>query len=233
MQPYFVVSLAILGIAHAEGNAPTCQQFMKEMSDEMRLDFLKKHNRYRSKLALGHVVIGEEPPNSLPYNLTYAHTASKMMDLEYDCDLEKSAYRSAEKCHHVASSSEKYDENVYVIKDTSLYNVALRAINSWTSETFYINQTAESVPYLSNNTISNFANVAWETHSKLGCAVFKCYEGKITVVCHYAPRVKKNDEAIYTVGKPCKECGPDFFCHRDVGLCENFTQAAYQSQDIH
>ncbi|KAL6741245.1 hypothetical protein Aduo_014518 [Ancylostoma duodenale] len=214
------ILLAILSIAHADGGDLTCSQNTGDMSYDMRLKFLELHNGFRSRLALGHVSI----VNVESYNISsYAHRASKMKILEYDCQLEDSAFESAQKCSNNASSSY---ENVYVIKDTEDHEIdeALEAINSRSSEALDIIQTEEGIPYLSNSSISNFANMARDTHSKVGCAVFSCNSGKTTthVVCQYAS--EENEEGkpkpIYTIGVQCTGCLPKF-CHPDIGLCEN------------
>ncbi|KAL6741249.1 hypothetical protein Aduo_014522 [Ancylostoma duodenale] len=60
--------------------------------------------------------------------------------------------------------------------------------------------------------------LAWDTHTKFGCAVVKCDSGKTHLVCHYAPKVQKEGEQIYETGEPCAGCREDE-CFEDEGLC--------------
>ncbi|RCN49740.1 SCP-like protein [Ancylostoma caninum] len=227
MKSYLVVLAAIAGIAHANEHDPTCPQNGEKMEkgfdDAMRLKFLALHNGYRSRLALGHVSITEESEDYDLYDLLYAPTASKMRYLKYDCEAEKSAYESAKKCQTTASSWEKYDENLQVIEDPrDINHAALKAIISWATEAFNLNKTGEGVLYRSNHNISNFANLAWDTREKVGCAVVKCSPRTTHVVCHYPKIVKKEGKPIYITGKPCGGCGDyanKFFCHADEGVC--------------
>ncbi|KIH62672.1 SCP-like protein [Ancylostoma duodenale] len=136
---------------------------------------------------------------------------------EYDCEAENSAYESAKAtCSGTASSSDEYDENLHVVEGDEVD--PLEAINSWSSEALDLNQAAAGNLYLSSYNISNFANLAWDTHTKFGCAVVKCDSGKIHLVCHYAPKVQKEGEQIYETGEPCAGCREDE-CFEDEGLC--------------
>ncbi|EPB73204.1 SCP-like protein [Ancylostoma ceylanicum] len=128
------------------------------MTNELRRRFLRLHNGYRSILALGHVNISEESNETF----LYAHRASRMRILDYDCDAEGSAYESAIKqCSSNKSSSAEYDENVYVIDNTYEDEVdpALKAISSWTSQAFNLTHAEEGIPYQWNDSVSDFANV--------------------------------------------------------------------------
>ncbi|RCN49739.1 SCP-like protein [Ancylostoma caninum] len=208
---------------------------MLDFNDSIRLQFLAMHNGYRSLLALGHVNITEEPEyydfntyDSSYYDSLYAPSASKMRYLKYDCEAEKSAYKSASNCSDSSSPSEDYDENKQIIENSSnISEAALKAIISWAREASNLNKTGEEVLYQPNLNISNFANLAWDTREKFGCAVAKCPLEKtnattIHVVCHY-PKINKTEgEPIYTTGMPCRNCSDyadEFFCHADEGVC--------------
>ncbi|KIH51962.1 SCP-like protein [Ancylostoma duodenale] len=152
---------------------------------------------------------------------------------KYDCEAEKSAYESARNCSNSAFPSEKYDENKQVIENsTDTYDAARKAILSWAREALNLNVTEddEEVLYRSNHSISNFANLAWDTREKVGCSVAKCPLGTtnattIHVVCHYPKIDKKEEKPIYKVGMPCEHCNEyaknadGFFCHADEGVC--------------
>ncbi|RCN49737.1 SCP-like protein [Ancylostoma caninum] len=125
-----------------------------------------------------------------------------MLSQEYDCDAEASAYESAEKCEDNASSHEKYDENLHVIDEEQQYHdPVLEAGNSWWSEVL------DTYKNVYNSTINaNFANMAWDTRERFGCAIFTCSK-KHHVVCHY-PKIEKTEgEQIYKIGDgPCSDC---------------------------
>ncbi|EPB73209.1 SCP-like protein [Ancylostoma ceylanicum] len=184
------------------------------MDDGTRLSIMEKHNKYRSLLALG----------LLKTKKGYAHSASKMRQLDYDCVVEKSAYESAKKCSPTASSSGKYDENLYVIKDGS---DVIKAIDSWWNEVYTLQmnekeQKKTKNKYNSSSGIPNFANMAWDTHQKLGCAVAKCSR-ETQVVCQYAPKARKEDRRIYKMGAFCERCSEygdaASGCNPRTGLC--------------
>ncbi|KAL6741239.1 hypothetical protein Aduo_014513 [Ancylostoma duodenale] len=176
----------------------------------MRDKFVDTHNGYRSLLAQG-LAFTQGGADS--------RKASKMRSLVYDCDAENSAYESAMKCSTTASSSEKYDENVYVIEDDGdVSDPILEAVNSWSSEALDLNQAKTGNLYSSSDKIPNFANVAWDSHTKVGCAVVKC-GSKTHVVCHYTPKEEAEGRLIYEMGDPCSRCNAygEFTC--EEGLC--------------
>ncbi|RCN49738.1 SCP-like protein [Ancylostoma caninum] len=254
MEAYLVVLVAIAGIAHSNEHGPMCSRNGTEMpgfTDSMRHEFLAMHNVYRSMLALGHIRISEEPEyydDYSSYDSLYAPTASRMRYLEYDCEAEKSAYMSARNCSDSSSPPEGYDENKYIFENSNnISEAALKAMISWAKEAFNLNKTekGEGVLYRSNHDISNFANLARDTREKFGCAVVNCplgeidattiYNGEayataIHVVCHY-PKIEKEENQIYKVGKPCDDCSEykkeadnttsaDPVCRADDGVCK-------------
>ncbi|KIH55533.1 SCP-like protein [Ancylostoma duodenale] len=116
--------------------------------------------------------------------------ASKMRSLVYDCEAENSAYESAEKCSTTSSPTSTYDENLYVIEEED------------------------------GDVSDPIQEVAWDTRTKVGCAVAKCNSGKAThVVCHYTPKEEAEGKLIYEMGEPCSRCSTygDFTC--EEGLC--------------
>ncbi|RCN50649.1 SCP-like protein [Ancylostoma caninum] len=164
--------------------------------DEMRIKFMEKQNEYRASLARGEV----EMKNGR------ARPASKMRELErYNCDAEKSAYELAKKCLPTISSSGKYDENLYVLDDA---NDVLKAVDSWWSEVskLEMDQKATRNSYNSSYGIPNLANMAWDSHKEVGCAIATCSTGKTHVACHYGPKVKEEGKQIYKMGPTCRRC---------------------------
>ncbi|RCN50642.1 SCP-like protein [Ancylostoma caninum] len=210
MKSYLVILIAFYGVAHAnddEYENCTYRNEMKEMDDMDRRNFEETHNGRRSLVARGKVDVNNMTSMSL--------TASKMMAMEYDCNLENSAYESAIICSNTSSST---DENLYVIEEEDFYDPVVEAINWWSSEAFDYDQKKENL-YPSTGKIPSFANLAWDTHTKVGCAVVKCDNGKRThVVCRYGPKVQKEGQ-IYKTGEPCDDCPKKAKCWKDEGLC--------------
>ncbi|RCN31282.1 SCP-like protein [Ancylostoma caninum] len=214
---------------------------MTGFNDSMRLQFLAMHNGYRSLLALGHIGISKESlgddydDDYYYFYSSYAPMASKMRYLEYDCDAERSAYESASNCSDSSSPPGNYDENKQVIENSgNIKEAAREAFLSWAKEAFNLNKTGKGVLYQSNLNISNFANLAWDTREKFGCAVVRCPLGEtdattIHVVCHYPKIEEKEEQSIYKVGEPCEHCSEytklnnitsaDPVCIRDDGVC--------------
>nr|Q962V9.2 RecName: Full=Hookworm platelet inhibitor 1; Short=HPI-1; Flags: Precursor [Ancylostoma caninum] len=177
MSSYLLVLVAILGFAYAEGDYSLCQQ-REKLDDDMREMFTELHNGYRAAFARN-------------------YKTSKMRTMVYDCTLEEKAYKSAEKCSEEPSSEE---ENVDVFSAATL-NIPLEAGNSWWSEIFELRGKV----YNKNGKTSNIANMVWDSHDKLGCAVVDC-SGKTHVVCQYGPEAKGDGKTIYEEGAPCSRC---------------------------
>ncbi|KAL6741243.1 hypothetical protein Aduo_014516 [Ancylostoma duodenale] len=170
---YFIqVLFAILGYVHAYGDIIKCSETEDEMSRMLRTSFLDMHNSYRSGLA--------RERNASRMRKLVRYISLIRLFQEYDCYAEDSARKSAEKCSDTASPSDKYDENLHVIEeDEEYYNPVLEAGNSWWSEIL------DTEKNLYNSTVNaNFANMAFDKRSKLGCAIVKCSR-KHHVVCHY------------------------------------------------
>ncbi|RCN49781.1 SCP-like protein [Ancylostoma caninum] len=200
------VLFAILGVAH--GNDGTSCSDDHGVDNEMRISFLDIHNGYRSLLARGRV--------SIDGGTSDAPKASKMSRLKYSCEAEEKAYESAKECKNASTNT---NENVYVTADDpSKINIVLEAGNWWWSEVLDINQTAAKGLYYLDSSTGSFANMAWDSHKGLGCAVFNC-SGGTHVVCHYTPQVRKLNESIYGVGTPCGGC-PKRDCTPEEGLCD-------------
>ncbi|KIH64668.1 SCP-like protein [Ancylostoma duodenale] len=114
----------------------------------------------------------------------------------YDTKLEESAYKSARKCS--TTPSNKF-ENVYVVGNEGHEpDPVLDAGNSWWGVIY----DQEDTPNVYRSEISSFANMAWDTRKKVGCAIVDC-SGKTHVVCHYEPTKGKQ---IYKIGKQCTGC---------------------------
>ncbi|RCN50641.1 SCP-like protein [Ancylostoma caninum] len=185
MKSCFVVLFAILGIAHVNGKPKNI------INDEMRSELLDMHNNYRSQLAEGLIVTekGEAGP------------AAKMIKMVYGKKLEKSAFESAAKCRSYASSSAAYDENLHVAHDEDFIQEAL---SEWFGEIY--EKAQEETASVYSPSYNSYANMAWDTRKRVGCAIVEC-TGKIHVVCHYPPIANKEGQKIYEKGAKCSKCG--------------------------
>ncbi|KAL6737522.1 hypothetical protein Aduo_011156 [Ancylostoma duodenale] len=72
---------------------------------------------------------------------------------------------------------------------------------------------------MNNNGLVEFANIAYDESTKLGCSVTKCQDKGYTVVdCRYQNAITDGTN-IYEKGNPCK-CAP-LTCSALGGLCMN------------
>ncbi|EPB73211.1 SCP-like protein [Ancylostoma ceylanicum] len=169
--------------------------------------------QYRSQLAQGFVKMRNGN----------ARQASKMRRMTYDCPAEASAHSSAAQCRNAAASSANYDENFYAINSNTIeHNTAAReAANTWgleiSTRTMPQGDTERNM-YSSSLGIPNFANMVWETHSGVGCAIVRC-STRTNIVCHYSPKSMGDNRQIYKMGPTCRRCH-DYPGTRCVdGLC--------------
>ncbi|EYC08179.1 hypothetical protein Y032_0067g33 [Ancylostoma ceylanicum] len=179
------------------------------------LFFIKRDDweQYRSQLAQGFVKMRNGN----------ARQASKMRRMTYDCPAEASAHSSAAQCRNAAASSANYDENFYAINSNTIeHNTAAReAANTWgleiSTRTMPQGDTERNM-YSSSLGIPNFANMVWETHSGVGCAIVRC-STRTNIVCHYSPKSMGDNRQIYKMGPTCRRCH-DYPGTRCVdGLC--------------
>ncbi|EPB73727.1 SCP-like protein [Ancylostoma ceylanicum] len=155
--------------------------FDKISNDFMRDDFLNLHNGYRSEVAQGRLTMGDGKK---------ARVANKMRKLEYDCPLEMSAYKIAKLCDD-SMSNENFAENRMKLPNSIEFtNAPKKAMEAWYKEikTGHMNQaTGSQNLLLPTLNITNYAKMIWDSHEKVGCAVFQCKTTK-NVVCHYSPK---------------------------------------------
>ncbi|EYC01651.1 hypothetical protein Y032_0105g3671 [Ancylostoma ceylanicum] len=95
-------------------------------SDPIRTLFVTLHNKHRSEIAKGAVIMGDG---------NKCRTAVHMWKLGYKCELETSAYRAAEGCYKGDSSTQGVDE-VWHVFDTSPsdMNKAAEEVRLWNSK---------------------------------------------------------------------------------------------------
>ncbi|VDP15134.1 unnamed protein product [Heligmosomoides polygyrus] len=155
------------------------------MTDSVRQKFLELHNGFRSSLARG------LEPDALG---GFAPKAKKMLKMVYDCSVEASALRHANKCvyqHSASSDRAGLGENIY--KTTRLNYDKVKAATQ----------------------------MAWETSYRLGCAIAHCPSFTFGV-CQYGPPGNYLNRLIYTIGDPCTSdsgCPGSYTCNAAEGLC--------------
>ncbi|KHJ88387.1 SCP-like protein, partial [Oesophagostomum dentatum] len=172
------------------------------MTDSVRDTFLTLHNNYRSSVARG------LEPDALG---GYAPKASKMLKMVYDCNVEASAMRHAQKCiyqHSASTDRPNLGENLY--KTTALNfdkkKAATQASQGWWSELAQYgvgpsNNLTEALWNRPNTQIGHYTQMAWETSYRLGCAVQYCSD-MTYAVCQYGPAGNYINSLIYTIGDP-------------------------------
>uniref|UniRef100_A0A7I5E758 SCP domain-containing protein n=1 Tax=Haemonchus contortus TaxID=6289 RepID=A0A7I5E758_HAECO len=190
-----------------------------EMTVDLRNSFLNRHNTLRSSLAQG------LQQND---NLGLAPPATNMERMEYSCEVETSAIRSAETCSGGASLESlrpDLEENTFKVIDMTLDldNVAETAMTNWWGQLArngVDEPNMKLTPRLRYrlNSIVDFSKMAWHNTVKLGCAIQRCPTFYF-VVCQYGPRGNIINENIYDVGSTCSKCPTGSVCDRTSGLC--------------
>ncbi|VDM56642.1 unnamed protein product [Angiostrongylus costaricensis] len=222
------------------------------MTDEARNAILNEHNRLRSTVC----DVLEKLPNAVfksvkdktflvtcrslvakglaedPKGVNgYAPKAARMLKLVYDCKIEESASRHAQKCVFESSAiSERpgLGENLFHVSGmrTNFSVIGVWASQSWFSQLKEGGVQPDNLfTWMVANqsfSVSQYSQMVWDRTYKLGCGAAICSEGSV-VICQYGPGGNFLDEEIYTVGEPCKtdgDCGCDgCTCSRDEALC--------------
>ncbi|EYC13816.1 hypothetical protein Y032_0042g548 [Ancylostoma ceylanicum] len=204
-------------IASTVCGAPAC---VGEFSDEFRLAALNMHNYYRRLLATGW---------AKDKQLTYAKPASKMIELEYDKALEDAAIAEADKCGSTPTNGPE-GESFWAASRGNSYEMPhleaiQKAVEAWWApvETTGFGDKLEYTADTSTSPLKYAANIAYESTTKIGCAVKNCPAQGVTVVdCRYSPKIADTD-IIYTTGaKPCAQCkktAGTTECSKLGGLC--------------
>ncbi|VDM77355.1 unnamed protein product [Strongylus vulgaris] len=157
------------------------------MTDRIRKMFLNLHNKYRSSLARG------LEPDGLG---GYAPKASNMFKMKYDCSVEAKAIKHANKCIYAHSTEKErtgFGENIFRANFPSFNRVkaAYQASYLWWKELrdYGVGPSSEfsiSIADRPGMDISHYAQMAWATTYRLGCAVVTCPEYTYGV-CQYGP----------------------------------------------
>ncbi|XP_072394275.1 scoloptoxin SSD43-like [Diabrotica undecimpunctata] len=167
-----------------------------EMDNDFRNHILKEHNSFRNYIASG-----KEKRNG-------ATSASNMMVLNYDFDLEFSATCTANKCEMKRDHCRRTRRFWYV--GTNLYRGSLEtslekeAVNNWYSEIVYMDP--EVFPrYIVIQKASNFTQVVWARTTHIGCGRAHS-EGNYYLACNYGPSGNKLYRSVYKTGQPASNC---------------------------
>ncbi|RCN47193.1 SCP-like protein [Ancylostoma caninum] len=171
------------------------------MTDEMEKTAENMHNYYRRLIATGWA----EDPKSI-----YAPRASKMNYVKFDCDNLAAPMKAAiNKCQVPAEAP---GQNVHVVGtwDISRQAALEEAITAWYEGLEKGGGLGEDNTYSAeveaNKMLKQYATLANDEVSAVGCAVKTCQaQGNTIVACKYDVQPFL-DDPIYTVGKPCSEC---------------------------
>ncbi|WKY11387.1 hypothetical protein Q1695_003168 [Nippostrongylus brasiliensis] len=182
-----------------------------DMTDDLRVQLLDDHNRYRSLTARG---LAEDPEG----DNGYAPKAAKMKKLVYDCNLEVSAQDHANLCKF-QHSNVPYGENLfYAPMFFDKYQAVDTASRMWFDELKKFGVGPENM--LKNWSVGHYTQMVWGWTEKLGCGVKECLDGSVLLVCQYDPAGNYQQYPIYKVGEPCSDCTcKQCECDPDEGLC--------------
>ncbi|PIO69904.1 SCP-like protein [Teladorsagia circumcincta] len=194
-----------------------------EMTAEHRAVFIQDHNKYRSLVAKGKYTI--DAPSS---ELRVLPRASRMIQLKYNCSLEKSALEWAQQaqCGRVHSKDLHVGENMYRVSsygsylDKSFSEVAKQATEKWSTE---IKKNGASSIDEWNKSIGHATQVFWADTTTIGCAITRCDDQSMSAICHYYPQGNYRGKQWYKPGETLSECGKygeSEVAHLDTGLCE-------------
>ncbi|RCN48538.1 SCP-like protein [Ancylostoma caninum] len=188
-----------------------------DFSDEFRRTALDMHNYYRRFVATGWGKTGRK----------YAKTAAKMVELQYNKDLEQTAndYLNANTDCPITPESRLGGENFFktnlfntpqveafekVLPSTSSDNEGniFQAMKFWWSP-FEKSGFGDEPTYtdaIENGDLKYAANILHDETTKLGCAVRTCNrQGILVIDCRY-DNLLSTDDPIYTTGKVCSKC---------------------------
>ncbi|EPB79277.1 SCP-like protein [Ancylostoma ceylanicum] len=187
------------------------------MTDRTRRTILDLHNDFRSLVARG-----QAEDKLIPNG--FAPPAARMLKMEYDCNLEKTAANYARRCVYAHSLPQERDnagENLYTVSmpDAEKIKAGEWATRAWFSELkeFGVGQKNLLEQWLFDRQkrnpkmkIGHYTQMVWGTTNKLGCGIQNCQNPKQTlVVCHYKQAgnvMARPPRPIYEVGPPCSKC---------------------------
>ncbi|KAJ1357837.1 hypothetical protein KIN20_016089 [Parelaphostrongylus tenuis] len=201
---------------------PECDNYTI-MNHNLRRDITYWHNSMRSSLQMPW---RENDRDRLP-------NSSHMNLLNYDCELERTAYNIAQSCPDNSNPSFDYTgSNNYtgeLLYEGYYASFVLRAYWSWYS-TWEANKNETPLedlkPTNKNAPMIPFLQTMVGNMTKLGCAFnLNCINSTnssfVSFVCQYGEPHVKLGIPIYTNGTPCSECADR--CIDNTGLCNSTT----------
>ncbi|KHJ78218.1 SCP-like protein [Oesophagostomum dentatum] len=151
-----------------------------------------------------------------------------MLMMVYDCEVEASAMKQAQKCvfaHSQSSERPELGENLFMTtaRNYDKNSTAARACQGWWSELKQYGVGQDNVLTMDlwnrpNTQIDHYTQMAWDTTYKPGCAVVHC-SSMTYAVCQYGPAGNYMNRQIYSKGEPCSQCPEGYTCSKDEGLC--------------
>ncbi|XP_072394276.1 scoloptoxin SSD43-like [Diabrotica undecimpunctata] len=166
-----------------------------EMDNDFRNHILKEHNSFRNYIASG-----KEKRSG-------ATSASNMMVLNYDFDLEFSATCTANKCKMERDRCSRTHQFLFVgtnIHSGSSEISQKAAVNKWYSEIVYMEPRFFD-KFLFRKKIANFTQVVWAKTTHVGCGRAHS-EGNYYLACNYGPAGNEIRVAVYRKGEPASKC---------------------------
>ncbi|WKY01906.1 hypothetical protein Q1695_015708 [Nippostrongylus brasiliensis] len=189
---------ADLQVVVPEDSGPmNCTAANSNTTQFVRFTAITMHNYYRKKVARGWA------KDQTGQNLPPAADMKKMM---YDCDLELSASKLADKCTETADPTLTGGKAVLFkkVNDGTMTTVKAveEAMKSWYDE---VGKATLGDPPKATNAVKGFANMIHDENSKVGCAIKSC-SGSWLFACLYDQPFVANDSPIYQSGTTCTGC---------------------------
>ena len=163
-------------------------------------------------------------------------TASNMLKMSWDKDLEKISTDFANKCivahnpdrHKLAKNYDWVGENIAwgtgTCGDKDCGDV-YEGVKRWFSE-------SKSYNFLTGQCSGKctlYTQMVWWESNKLGCGAKRCGDRTI-LVCNYAPGGNYVGQRPYKSGKPCSECPGDMAC--EDNLCVEKKQDSEEVKEV-
>ncbi|VDL82072.1 unnamed protein product [Nippostrongylus brasiliensis] len=181
------------------------------MNDRIREKALMMHNYRRSLLANGQVAKN---------NGNYLPAGANMIQLKYDCNLEKTAKAHADTCSFgYSSAASTVSENIARIPKTATVvnriNATSEAVKSWwknvRTQSVNIGMQVTFKQKHVGQPIEAFIKMAWANTRNIGCGGKLC-GNDFFIVCQYTPKGAIAGQVVYQKGNPCSACPAATYC---------------------
>ncbi|PSN29619.1 Venom allergen 5 [Blattella germanica] len=196
-------------------------------SDAEIQEILEQHNKYRSKVALGHATRGNPGPQP---------SAANMNQLTYDDRLSWVAQRWSDQClpkHDKCIKDSRFlgnivGQNVFSWASMRTDDIIdanwTMAVESWFEEIQYFNPQ-DIDPFVFHYNSAHYTQLVWADTTLVGCG----YTAHQTpdgmnhrhYVCNYGigGNINSPGFSVYKVGEPCSACSDS--CDSATGLCQH------------